>query len=93
MTDLKMPGMDGIDLIRWVKNQSGLRDILVVALSGSTLDDDMARAYEAGANVFLTKPAQFIDQVKMFRRLVGWLKVSRGLTSSGDRRRSLVEIR
>ena len=82
MTDLKMPGMDGIDLIRWVKQQSGLEDMLVVALSGSTMDDDMARAYEAGANVFLTKPAHFLDQVKMFQRLVGWLKLSRRITSS-----------
>jgi CheY-like chemotaxis protein len=84
MTDLKMPGMDGIDLIRWVKNQSGLEDMLVVALSGSVLDDDMARAYEAGANVFLTKPAHFLDQVKMFQRLVRWIKLSRGLTRSDD---------
>lgn len=79
MTDLKMPGMDGIDLIRWVKNQTGMEDILVVALSGSTMDEDMARAYEAGANVFLTKPSHFLDQVKMFQRLVGWLKVSRSV--------------
>src|SRR5688572_2696257 len=48
MTDLKMPGMDGIDLVRWVKNQRGLEDMLVVMLSGSTLDGDATRSYEVG---------------------------------------------
>jgi CheY-like chemotaxis protein len=76
MTDLKMPGMDGIDLVRWAKNQWGLEDILAVVLSGSELGDDVARAYDAGANIFLTKPEQFLDQVKMFQGLMGWLKAA-----------------
>ena len=71
-----MPRINGIDLVRWAKNQWGLEDILAVVVSGSDLNDDAVRAYDAGANVFLTKPERFLDQVTMFQGLMGWIKVA-----------------
>ena len=76
LTDLKMPRINGIDLVRWAKNQWGLEGILAVVVSGSDLNDDAVRAYDAGANVFLTKPERFPDQVTMFQGLMGWLKLA-----------------
>ena len=76
ITDLKMVGMDGIELIQWVRSQPGLDGLLVVMLSGSVLDDDVTRAYDAGADVYLTKPSQFLEQVEALRGLVRWITVS-----------------
>ena len=92
ITDLKMFGMDGIELIRWVRSQPSLDGLLVVMLSGSVLDDDMTRAYEAGTDVYLTKPLQFSDQVETLRGLVRWITVSQGFTGSEDGPRSQCEI-
>lgn len=74
ITDLKMPWMDGVELVRWVRNRPVWEGMPVVMLSSSQLDDDIKRAYEVGVNIYLSKPRSFLDQVAMLRSLVEWLR-------------------
>lgn len=56
VTDVKMPNMDGYELCRKVRAESGLRHIPIIVLSARTSDEDRIRGIEAGADVYLVKP-------------------------------------
>ena len=56
LLDLKLPGMDGHELLRQIKADPNLRPIPVVALSTSANEADRTRAYANYVNSFLTKP-------------------------------------
>jgi len=55
--DVGMPGMDGYETVRHLREMSGLKDTLVVALTGYGQESDRQRAHEAGFDEFLVKPA------------------------------------
>ncbi|MGO9377132.1 MAG: response regulator [Dissulfurispiraceae bacterium] len=62
LLDLKMPGMDGIEVLREIRNEDHLREIPVVVVTSSALESDRADAIAAGANCYIQKPlalAQF----------------------------------
>ncbi len=61
--DISMPGMDGLDLARHLRQELGLRDTLLVALSGLGQEADCHRSQEAGFNAFLAKPVH-LDLLK-----------------------------
>lgn len=54
--DLKMPGCNGFDVLRWMKERSLLTSVKVLILSGSSEPQDMALARELGARDYLVKP-------------------------------------
>ena len=56
VVDLKLPGIDGFDIIQWVRKESELRDLRIVVLSSSSEPADIARAHELGANAYHVKP-------------------------------------
>ena len=56
ITDLNMPEIGGLDLLRTMRLDARFRDIPVIILTGSVRDQDHIRAQEAGAIAFLTKP-------------------------------------
>jgi CheY-like chemotaxis protein len=55
LTDLKMPGMNGLEFVKWLRT-SNFSCIPVVMLSGSSLPEDILAAYRQGTNSFSTKP-------------------------------------
>jgi CheY-like chemotaxis protein len=57
IVDLKMPGMDGFDLIQWVRTESDLRELPIVVLSSSKDPADVSRVHQLGANAFHVKPS------------------------------------
>lgn len=59
--DLKLPGISGFDLLRWVKDQPELRNIFVVVLSSTGDLKSVQAAYSLGANSFLIKPCRHAD--------------------------------
>ena len=59
LLDLKMPRVDGHEVLRAVKSDESLKSIPVVVLSTSDGEVDRARAYDAHANSYLTKPVDF----------------------------------
>jgi CheY-like chemotaxis protein len=64
LLDLKLPGMMGLQLLKWIRSRRDLRLIPVVVLTVSADDINVRSAYEAGANSYLLKPA---DRDEVFR--------------------------
>lgn len=54
--DLKLPGVDGFDICRALRNNARLKNIVVLAVSGLNTDEAEREAREAGADDFLAKP-------------------------------------
>ena len=69
LLDLKMPRMDGFELLHWVRHQPALRALRIVVLTSSEEIYDVNRAYGMGANSFLVKPFDFEDYVGLARTL------------------------
>ena len=59
LLDLKLPGMDGHEVLRRIKNSDGLKRIPVVILTSSNDEGDRAMSYDNGANSYLVKPVSF----------------------------------
>jgi CheY-like chemotaxis protein len=75
LLDLNMPRKDGREALREIKSDPALRRIPVVILTTSTADTDIARAYDLGANSFISKPVAFEALVKVMRALKAyWLE-------------------
>lgn len=55
LLDLKLPRVMGLDVLQWIRRQFGSR-IIVIVLTSSVLESDIAKAYTCGANAFLIKP-------------------------------------
>jgi CheY-like chemotaxis protein len=67
LLDLKMPKVDGLEVLRTVKGDPALKQIPVVMLTSSREEQDLIRSYEAGANAYVVKPVsfqQFVEAVK-----------------------------
>ena len=81
LLDLKMPGIDGFGVLRWVRAQPGLKYLRVVMLTSSDLGQEVALARELGAQSFLTKPVELDKLVVMMRAFRNyWLDFDRSPT-------------
>lgn len=67
MLDLKMPRMDGFDVLRWLRTHPECSVVPTIVLTNSALPDDVQRAYELGANSYIVKPQQLNDLVRMIQ--------------------------
>jgi CheY-like chemotaxis protein len=79
LLDLKMPRMDGFEVLRWVRLQPGLSSLLVVVLTSSQEIRDVNKAYQLGANSFLVKPhdfEQFAQTCHVLKEY--WLNLNKG---------------
>lgn len=81
--DIKMPRMDGFELVTWIRQQPVLDDVPVVMLSSSSEPRDVSRAAKIGAQFFFTKyPSELtIARVVELAGKSGAGKLSRGLRS------------
>lgn len=59
MLDLKMPLMNGFEVLTWLRKQPGLRQVPVIVLSSSDLQKDIDLAHDLGANGYTRKPHRF----------------------------------
>lgn len=57
ITDIKMPRVDGFELLIWLQTQTHLRDVPRLVLSGSVLEEDLSKSLLLGATAYFTKPA------------------------------------
>jgi len=81
LLDLKMPRLDGFEVLRWVRQQPGLRALRVVVLTSSQDINDVNRAYELGANSFLVKPMEFEHFTEVSQGLKQyWLRMDKAPT-------------
>jgi CheY-like chemotaxis protein len=61
LLDLKMPIMDGFEVVKWIRRQPCLAGLRVLVLTSSDSVRDVNLAYKLGANSFLVKPLEFED--------------------------------
>lgn len=59
LLDLKLPRVDGIEVLRRLKSEASTRRIPVVVLTSSTEERDRLASYDLGANSFIVKPVEF----------------------------------
>lgn len=71
LLDLKMPKVDGLEVLRQIKADERLKEIPVVIFTSSREETDVARSYELGANAYVVKPVDF----KSFRDAVREVRV------------------
>jgi len=67
--DLKMPRMDGLEVLRRVKRDPALRTIPIVVLTSSRQDQDILESYNLGVNAYVVKPVEFNNFVEAIKRL------------------------
>jgi CheY-like chemotaxis protein len=87
LLDLKLPGMDGFEVLSWIRQQDGIRGLPVIVLTSSNRIPDVNRAYRLGANSFFVKEIDFNSSVD-FAKVMGqyWLeKALHPETSRPDR--------
>jgi len=77
LLDLKMPKVDGLEVLREIKADARLKVIPVVVMTSSREEKDLAAAYQLGVNAYVVKPVKFQDFVEAVRRLgVFWALIN-----------------
>jgi CheY-like chemotaxis protein len=75
LLDLKMPRVDGIEVLKQVKSDPALRSIPVVILTSSREEQDLVRTYNLGVNAYVVKPVDFHEFVEAVKLLGGFWAV------------------
>lgn len=61
LLDIKIPRMDGIEVLQAIRNDEKLKHLPVVMLTSSREEPDLEKCYELGANAYVVKPVNFKD--------------------------------
>jgi CheY-like chemotaxis protein len=75
LLDLKMPKVDGLEVLRQIKADPRLRLTPVVMLTSSREEVDLVRSYELGVNAYVVKPVEFSEFMDAVRQLGGFWAV------------------
>ncbi len=79
LLDLKLPGIDGFEVLRQIKETPILKRIPVIVLTSSKEEGDRAFSYDIGANSYLVKPVSFEGFLSIIRQIEGyWLSLNVG---------------
>jgi CheY-like chemotaxis protein len=77
LLDVKMPRLDGLEVLRHIKTDAGLRTTPVVMLTSSHDEGDIQTSYDLGANAYVVKPVEFQRLVTVLGMLqTFWLEVN-----------------
>ncbi|MBC8094562.1 MAG: response regulator [Akkermansiaceae bacterium] len=69
LLDLKMPKVDGLEVLRTMKSDARLKHIPVVMITSSREEQDLVRSYECGVNAYVVKPVDFKKFVESIKQL------------------------
>ncbi len=69
LLDLKMPKVDGLEVLRTIKGDPHMKHIPVVMLTSSREEQDLVKSYELGANAYVVKPVDFLQFIEAVRQL------------------------
>ena len=81
--DIKMPRMDGIEVLRAIRSNPSLNKIPVVMLTSSGEEQDLIQSYELGINAYVVKPVKFTEFVEAVKQLGGFWAVLNELPPDG----------
>ena len=70
LMDLKMPRLDGFEVLKWLRANPECSVIPVIVMSGSGLDQDVLQAYRLGANAYFEKPGSFEQLEEILRSIL-----------------------
>ena len=77
LLDLKLPKVDGLEVLRQIKSDEKLRMIPVVVLTSSKEEKDMVASYSLGVNAYVVKPVDFHEFVNAIKELgVFWAVIN-----------------
>ncbi|MFO0750328.1 MAG: response regulator [Myxococcota bacterium] len=84
LLDLKLPRLDGLELLRAVRADVRTRLVPIVVLTASNEVQDVARCYALGANAYVRKPIDFIEFGETARTIAQfWLRLNEAATPGG----------
>ncbi len=69
LLDLKLPKVDGLEVLETLKSDESLRTVPVVMLTSSREEQDLLRSYNLGVNAYVVKPVDFQDFVSALREI------------------------
>jgi CheY-like chemotaxis protein len=69
LLDLKMPKIDGREVLRQIRSDPALRSIPVVVLTSSREESDLLQTYQLGTNAYVVKPVDFEESIAAVGRL------------------------
>ncbi len=67
LLDIKMPKLDGIEVLRIIRESEEYKNLPIVMLTSSQMESDVMNSYKLGANGFVVKPIDFIEFVKAIK--------------------------
>lgn len=77
LLDLKLPKVNGLEVLEAVRGEPGLRAMPIVVLTSSREEPDLVRCYELGVNAYVVKPVDFSDFIKAVGNLgVFWALIN-----------------
>lgn len=83
LLDLKMPKINGLEVLREIKSDEKLRVIPVAVLTSSSEDPDIKECYRLGVNSYIVKPVAFSDFLSTVSELgLYWLLLNKPLTKN-----------
>lgn len=86
LLDLKMPKVDGLEVLRQIKSEPSLKAVPVVVLTSSREERDIVESYELGVNAYVVKPVdfhEFVDAIKELGLFWGIINVAPRGNSTG----------
>ncbi|RYG56255.1 response regulator [bacterium] len=69
LLDLKLPKVDGLEVLEQIKSDPELRAVPVVMLTSSREEQDLVRSYNSGVNAYVVKPVGFAEFVAALKEL------------------------
>lgn len=75
LLDLKLPKIDGLQVLDQIKSDAELKSVPVVVLTSSREEPDLQRSYQLGVNAYVVKPVRFQDFVRAVQDLGGFWAV------------------
>jgi CheY-like chemotaxis protein len=87
LIDLKMPKVDGMEVLRQIKEDPELKRIPVVMMTSSREERDLVRSYDLGVNAYVVKPVKFVNFVDSVKQLgVFWALVNEAPPTLGTKK-------